>query len=120
MITSKTLAFVLPGLAAACLATALIGATAAEAAGDAAAGRKKAAQSCAACHGIDGLAKLPNAANLAGESVYYLDRQLKAFRSGDRKDENMSVVAKALSDADIADLVAWYSSIEVTVTLPKK
>ncbi|MCW1843541.1 c-type cytochrome [Prosthecomicrobium hirschii] len=115
MITSKTLAVSLTALA-----VAWIGTTASQAAGDAAAGRKKAAQSCAACHGIDGLAKLPNAANLAGESVYYLDRQLKAFRSGDRKDENMSVVAKALSDADIADLVAWYSSIEVTVTLPKK
>ncbi|MEJ1157915.1 c-type cytochrome [Prosthecomicrobium sp. N25] len=85
--------------------------------GNAAAGRKK-AQACAPCHGIDGLAKLPNAANLAGETVFYLDKQLKAFRAGERKDENMTVVAKALSDQDIADLAAWYSSIEVSVKLP--
>jgi cytochrome c553 len=85
--------------------------------GNAAAGRKK-AQQCAACHGIDGIAKLPNAANLAGESVFYLDKQLKAFRSGERKDENMTVVAKNLTDQDIDDLVAWYASIEITVKLP--
>ncbi len=74
--------------------------------GNAAAGRKK-AQACAPCHGIDGIAKLPNAANLAGESIFYLDKQLRAFRSGERQD-----------DQDIDDLVAWYSSIEVTVKVP--
>ncbi|NGX95285.1 MAG: cytochrome c, partial [Candidatus Afipia apatlaquensis] len=31
----------------------------------------------------------------------------------------MNVVAKPLSDADIADLAAWYSGITVEVTLPK-
>jgi cytochrome c553 len=85
--------------------------------GDPKAGRRK-AQMCAPCHGIDGLAKLPNAANLAGESVFYLDKQLRAFRAGERNDENMTVVAKPLSDQDIADLAAWYSSIEVSVKLP--
>ena len=114
--TSKTIPLGLLGAAAAALVASSL---AAEAAGNAAAGRRKAMQ-CAACHGIDGLAKLPNAANLAGESVFYLDKQLKAFRSGERKDENMSVMARDLTDADIADLAAWYSSIEVTVTLPPK
>ncbi len=91
---------------------------AAQAAGDAKAGRKK-AQMCSACHGIDGLAKIPTAPNLAGSPEMYLDKQLKAFRSEERKDENMNVVAKALSDADIADLAAWYAGINVEVTLPK-
>jgi len=91
--------------------------TSAYADGDAKAGRKK-AQQCAACHGIDGLSKMPVAPNIAGSPAMYLEKQLKAFRSEERKDETMSVVAKPLSDADIADLAAWYSGLTVDVTLP--
>jgi cytochrome c553 len=31
----------------------------------------------------------------------------------------MTVVAKDLSDQEIADLAAWYSSISISVTVPK-
>ncbi len=86
--------------------------------GDAAAGRKKAAQ-CVACHGLDGLSKMPLAPNIAGSPAMYLEKQLKAFRDGARSDETMNVVVKPLSDADIADLAAWYSGIEVEATLPQ-
>jgi cytochrome c553 len=84
---------------------------------DAAAGREK-AQQCAVCHGLDGVAKTPDAANLAGESTYYLTRQLEAFRSGERQHEQMSIIAQSLSDADITDLADWYSSLKVTVEMP--
>ncbi|MBP0615358.1 c-type cytochrome [Jiella mangrovi] len=87
-------------------------------AADLAAGKKKASQ-CATCHGSDGLAVAPDAPNLAGDSAYYITEQLKAFRSGQRQHEQMSIIAKGLSDADIADLAAWYAAIEVTATLPK-
>jgi cytochrome c553 len=87
-------------------------------AADAAAGRTKAAK-CAVCHGLDGIAKNPNAPNLAGESTIYIRKQLGAFRSGERKDPQMSIMAKNLSDEDIADLAAWYSSLKVTVEMPK-
>lgn len=97
----------------------VVAGTAADAAGNPGAGRRKAMQ-CAACHGIDGIAKLPNAANIAGESVFYLEKQLKAFRSGERKDENMTVVARDLTDQDIADLAAWYASLEITVVVPPR
>jgi len=86
-------------------------------AADAKAGRKK-AQMCAACHGIDGISKMPMAPNIAGSPAMYLEKQIKAFRSGERKDETMNVVTKPLSDADIADLAAWYSGLTVEVTLP--
>ncbi len=46
------------------------------------------------------------APNLAGESEMYLQAQLKAFRSSKRTHEIMSVVAKQLSDDDIANLAA--------------
>ncbi|MEQ8354621.1 MAG: cytochrome c [Kiloniellaceae bacterium] len=87
-------------------------------AGDAAAGRKKARQ-CQTCHGIDGIAKIPIAPHIAGESEIYLATQLKAFRSGKREHEIMSVIAKDLSDEDISDLSAWYASIKITATMPE-
>lgn len=86
-------------------------------AADAAEGRKKAGQ-CQVCHGIDGIATIPLAPHLAGESAIYLATQLKAFRSGKREHEMMTVVAKGLSDEDISDLSAWYASIGITATLP--
>lgn len=89
----------------------------AQGAGKAAAGREKAAQ-CQPCHGLDGVARLPNAATIAGESEIYLAKQLKAFRTGERVDEQMSIIAEALSDEDIADLAAWYASIKITVEVP--
>jgi cytochrome c553 len=86
-------------------------------AGDAAAGRKKAVM-CQTCHGLDGISKIPEAPSLAGQPEMYLAAQLKAFRSGARTNEMMSTVSKGLSDQDIADLAAWYSSIEVTAKMP--
>lgn len=88
------------------------------AAADPAAGRQLAGQ-CATCHGIDGIAKIPIAPNIAGESQIYIETQLKAFRSGEREHEMMSVVAANLTDEQISDLGAWYESIEVSVTVPE-
>ncbi|MEM7496601.1 MAG: c-type cytochrome [Pseudomonadota bacterium] len=87
-------------------------------AGDAAAGREKAGQ-CKVCHGIDGIARMPIAPHIAGENMQYLVTQLRAFRSGKREHEIMSVVAAGLSDDDIDDLSAWYASIEIAVTVPE-
>ena len=77
-------------------------------------GRQK-AQLCAACHGPMGLAAMPNTPNLAGQPAQYLMEQLKAYRSGKRMHEQMSLLAKPLSDDDIANVSAWYASIQVEV-----
>jgi cytochrome c553 len=82
---------------------------------DAKAGRAKAESTCAVCHGLDGLAKIPEAPNLAGQNQNYLVEQLTAFKSGERKNEMMSIVSQTLSDADIENLAAYYSGIEVTL-----
>lgn len=87
------------------------------AAGDVAAGRAK-ARECRACHGIDGIARMPNVPHIAGESELYLEKQLRAFRSGEREDPQMSVIARRLSDAEIANLAAWYAAIEISVEVP--
>ena len=91
--------------------------TLAHADGDPLVGRKKALQ-CQACHGMDGIAKIPEAANLAGQSTTYLVSALNDYKSGARKNDMMSTIAPMLSDADMDDLAAYYSSIEVTVKVP--
>jgi cytochrome c553 len=84
---------------------------------DAAAGKAKAA-ACAVCHGAAGIAVAPDAPNLAGQSSIYLAAQLKAYRDGTRRHEVMSVMARPLTDGDIANLAAWFASIKVEATLP--
>jgi len=84
--------------------------------GDAAAGKNVAGQ-CRTCHGIDGYAKIPIAPHIGGEPAPYIRSQLTAFRDGTRTHEMMSVVAKMLTDQQIADVAAWYSSHTATATL---
>ena len=85
----------------------------------ASAGRAKAAQACNVCHGENGMSQQPNAPNLAGQPAIYTVEQLKAYRSGKRSNEVMSVMAKPLTDTEIDDLSAWFESIKVTAQLPK-
>ena len=80
------------------------------AAGDAAAGKAKSAI-CAACHGAEGISTNDLWPNLAGQKPGYLAKQMKAFRDGDRKDPMMSPMAATLTDEDIANLTAYFSSL---------
>ena len=83
----------------------------AQAGGDAAAGKAKAA-SCVGCHGATGISNNPVWPNLAGQKGPYIVKQLKAFRSGARKDPLMDSTAKGLSDADIDNLAAYYGGLK--------
>lgn len=94
-------------------------AAAAPAAADPSIGRALAAETCQPCHGIDGVALIPEAPNLSGQNRSYLARQLWAFRAGERNDQKMSPAAQGLSDDDIIHLADWYSSIAVTVKAPE-
>lgn len=87
-------------------------------AGDAKAGKTKAVQ-CSVCHGTDGLSKMVEAPNLAGQPTVYVEEQLRNYRSGKRNHEVMGVIAKALSDKEIEDLAAWFAAIQIEATLPK-
>ena len=44
--------------------------------------------------------------------------QLNHYRSGKRTHEIMSVIAKPLTDSEIDDLAAWYSSLQISVQAP--
>ena len=81
-------------------------------------GRAK-ARACAVCHGALGIGTQPDAPNLAGQPEIYLREQLKAYRSGRRAHEVMNVIAKPLTDADIAELAAWFASIAVEAREPR-
>jgi cytochrome c553 len=80
-------------------------------AADIAAGSTRATQ-CAACHGSNGHAVAPQTPSLAGQDEDYLVKQLQDFRSGARQDETMSVIAKSLSDTEIANLSAYFNSLK--------
>jgi len=73
------------------------------------------AEKCEACHGLDGLSKIVEAPNIAGQTELYLIKQLSAFKTGERQNEMMSVVASTLSDKEIEDLASYYSAIEISV-----
>lgn len=83
--------------------------TGASAEGDIEAGRTKSA-ACAACHGADGNSTTPEWPRLAGQHEKYLQSQLANFKQGGRKNELMSPMAAGLSEADMADLSAWFAS----------
>jgi cytochrome c553 len=87
-------------------------------AGDARAGRQKVAGLCQACHGMDGLSKNPESPNLAGQIENYLVKALSEYRGGERKNESMNIVARDLTDEEIANVAAFYSSIQVEVIPP--
>ena len=84
------------------------------AAGDAQRGAEKAG-SCMACHGAEGKATVPLYPSLAGQHAPYLEHALQAYKKGERsggRAEVMKAFVAGLSDDDMADLAAYYSSLQ--------
>ncbi len=83
-------------------------------AGDAAEGQRKAAM-CIGCHGIKGYqASFPEVYRvpmIAGQNAKYIASALTAYQKGDRRHPSMRAVAGSLTDADMADLGAYYESL---------
>jgi cytochrome c553 len=84
---------------------------------DAKAGQTKAAM-CIGCHGIPGyqasFPEIHKVPKIAGQNAEYLKAALDAYRKGDRKHPTMRGMAASLSDADIADLAAYYATLGQT------
>lgn len=86
----------------------------AQAAGDPETGEGKIA-ACVACHGTDGMGTAPIYPNLAGQSAAYMESAMKAYRDGQRGGSMAALMvpqAQGLSDEDIADISAYYASLE--------
>ncbi|WP_248799755.1 c-type cytochrome [Pseudomonas sp. MWU13-2105] len=86
----------------------------AQAAGDAKAGQAKAAV-CGACHGPDGNSMAPNFPKLAGQGERYLTKQMQDIKSGKRTVLEMTGLLTNLSDQDLSDIAAYFSSQQGSV-----
>ena len=83
----------------------------AQAGGKPESGKAKAAQVCAACHGIDGnKPSAPDQPILAGQHYDYLVRALSDYKAGHRANPIMKAFTAQLSRQDIEDLAAWFAS----------
>jgi cytochrome c553 len=79
----------------------------------AAQGTSNGAPACAQCHAFNGISDGSGAfPRFAGQSAYYLTKQLRDFTSGIRVNAIMTPVAGALTADDIADVAAYYAGIE--------
>ncbi|MFA7096628.1 MAG: cytochrome c [Gammaproteobacteria bacterium] len=103
-------------LRGAVLAMAAAAAMTASAAPDLAAEKAKA---CAACHGANGISTSPLFPHLAGQPAIYLAKQLQAFRSGERRNEMMDIIARSLSDEDIRILSEYFESLPACAGQPQ-
>ena len=80
--------------------------------GNAEAGKAK-STACAACHGEDGVSKIPSFPKLAGQHRDYLYHALKDYQSGKRtKAPKMGRAAKKLSAAQVADVAAYFATLK--------
>ena len=79
-------------------------------AADIEAGKSKAAEVCASCHGADGNSPAPNFPKIGGQYRTYLVKALKDYKSGTRNDPIMAGMTAGLSPADIENLAFYYSS----------
>jgi len=80
-------------------------------AADLAAGKARVDAVCAACHGANGVSVSDTIPNLAGQRVAYLEAQLRAFRSGTRKNALMNAMAAQLNNNDVANVAAYFNSL---------
>lgn len=79
-------------------------------AADPAAGAAKAREVCIACHGADGNSASPDFPKLAGQHRDYLEKSLRDYKSGARKNAIMAGIAAALTRQDIENLAAYYNT----------
>jgi cytochrome c553 len=91
--------------------------------GDAALGRAKAVAICSGCHGVPGTKtaypEVYDVPKIGGQNEAYLVSALKAYRSGDRYNQTMKALASSLTDAEVANIAAYYAAGSSTTTASK-
>ena len=73
--------------------------------------RMSSIEECAACHGLDGIARDSEVPHLAGQNERYLYNQMMAFRSGKRVHKEMRYMARSMSVAEIEAVSAYYAAL---------
>jgi cytochrome c553 len=92
-------------------------------AADVEAGRVKVATVCGACHGVNGVSVSDTIPNLGAQRAAYIENQLRAFKDGSRRGATatspaatMAAVAAQLSAEDIANVAAYFASLQGPAT----
>jgi cytochrome c553 len=87
-------------------------------------GKLKAQTICAACHGMNGQATgagnsviIPN---ITSQQKNYMIARLEAYKSGELKHPQMTVVSQMLTEQDINDVAEWYSTIKIQIFDPER
>jgi cytochrome c553 len=93
-----------------CASAVVMTLTAASAAADLEAAKKK-AEVCAGCHGENGISQMENVPSLAGQPDQFIQWQLVFFRAGSRKSEQMQPIAEQIDNEDIRNLGAYFASL---------
>lgn len=73
---------------------------------------------CTSCHGSGGMANataMPGVPNLAGQKATYIVKQLKSFKTQNRKDATMSAFAGSLSDSQIEMIAKYFSGLKPAI-----
>ncbi len=70
----------------------------------------KASFFCVNCHGDNGISKIPEVPNLAGQNPAYLLEQIRKFGSGERKDQFMQGLIKVLKDDERVQIALFFGS----------
>jgi cytochrome c553 len=74
-------------------------------------GENVANTACARCHGADGIGIEPGIPHLAGQRTVYLFRELQAYQSRDRRNDDMVHAAGFLNHEALLAVSAWYASL---------
>lgn len=81
-------------------------------------------QRCDRCHGVNGNSTDPRTPALAAQRVEYLQKAMRAYQTGVRKDTVMAAMSGTLSDSDVENLAAYYARQKarafVYVIVPQK
>lgn len=78
-------------------------------------GKALAVTACASCHAEDGNSLVPMFPKLAGLQAEYIEKQLKEFISGKRKNDIMAPVLATLKSDDVSSLSAYFASQKPSV-----
>ena len=70
---------------------------------------KAAAAACAGCHGEGGVSKMPGMPSLVALDPKYLVAAMKAYKSGQRKDDVMKSMLSSVADADLSNIALYYA-----------
>lgn len=82
-----------------------------QAAAEPAAGKTVAERDCKTCHGLDGKGVAPGIPNLAGQRERYLLASIKEYKEGKRSHAALKEMMTRMSDADTANVAAYYSAL---------